>query len=260
MIDLAVILAAGNGSRLRHHLSVSHKALTPINGEPILIRNCRQLDTIGVAEIIVVTGYRSDELRSTLSEYGNLNAKLTFVENERWNRPNGLSVLAASEHLKRNYLLLMADHLLAPEILASMAAVDLREKEVVLAIDRKLESIYDMDDATKVVIEGDRIREIGKELIDFNAIDTGVFSCSNALVQSLRTVEALQGECNCSLTSGVKALASLGRFRGFDIGDAWWQDVDTPGAITHGRSLLENNQDQGHHISFNQYEVKAIAK
>jgi 1L-myo-inositol 1-phosphate cytidylyltransferase len=253
VIDLAVVLAAGNGSRLRHHVSETHKALIPIGGEPILMRNCRLLDEIGVTQIIVVSGYRREELRAALTEFKGLNATLTFVENERWDLSNGLSVLAAADRLDRNYLLLMADHLFSPSLLEAMAYVDPGEKGVVLAIDRKLDSVYDMDDATKVVVAGDQIVEIGKELVDFNAVDTGIFACSSALAKSLQSVKAHKGDC--SLTDGVRALAAMGRFRGFDIEDAWWQDVDTPGALAHGRMLLKNHLIEADRLALVQHEA-----
>jgi 1L-myo-inositol 1-phosphate cytidylyltransferase len=253
VIDLAVILAAGSGSRLRHHVSETHKALVSIGGEPILLRNCRLLDHIGVSEIIVVTGYRGEELRSALTEFEGLNATLTFVDNERWKLSNGLSVLAAADRLDRNYLLLMADHLFAADLLETMAHVDPGADNVVLAIDRKLESVYDMEDATKVVVSGNQIVEIGKELVGFNGVDTGVFACSSALVESLRKVEALKGDC--SLTDGVRGLATLGRFRGFDIGDSWWQDVDTPEALTHGTMLLKKHLIKDNRIAPAQHQT-----
>ena len=106
-------------------------------------------------------------------------------------------------------------------------------------MDRKLDAIYDMDDATKVRLEGERIAAIGKELTDFNAVDTGLFACSDTLVAHLSEVEARRGDC--SLTDGMRALIEQGRLRALDIGAAWWQDVDTPGALAHGIQLLREH-------------------
>ena len=66
MIDQALILAAGHGSRLRDHVQVPHKALVEIEGESLLSRTCRMLEQSGLREIVLVTGHRSAELRAAL--------------------------------------------------------------------------------------------------------------------------------------------------------------------------------------------------
>ena len=243
VIDHALVLAAGHGSRLRDHVAVPHKALVQLEGEPLLLRTCRMLDRLGLREITIVTGHEGAALRSAIEGASGLEAKLGFVENSDWRLANGLSVLAAAGVLERDYLLMMADHLLDPEMIAGMCCAELVAGEVVLAVDRKLDTIYDMDDATKVRLEGERIVEIGKEITDYNAIDTGLFACGAALVACLAEVRAQQGDA--SLTDGMRVLIERGKFRAMDIGPAWWQDVDTPGALAHGAELLQAHMGGG---------------
>lgn len=240
MIDQVLILAAGDGSRLRDHVPVEHKGLVEMGGEPLLGRTCRMLGTLGLREAVVVTGHRSSAVQAVLNGMGDLGLALRFVENPQWQLANGISVLAAAEMLAEQFLLLMADHLFDPQMLAAMRDVRLGPGEVVLAVDRKLDSIYDMDDATKVRLAGERVAAIGKELTDFNGIDTGLFACSNALVAHLSAVEERRGDC--SLTDGMRVLIERGRLRALDIGAAWWQDVDTLGALAHGVGLLRAHE------------------
>ncbi|MEY2585406.1 MAG: 1L-myo-inositol 1-phosphate cytidylyltransferase, partial [Verrucomicrobiota bacterium] len=94
-----------------------------------------------------------------------------------------------------------------------------------LAVDRKISSIFDLDDAMKVRTEGDRIVAIGKKLDDYNAIDTGIFICPESIFEYLRRV-LINGDC--SLADGVRLIAEEGHGIAIDIGKAWWQDVDTP--------------------------------
>ncbi len=245
MIDQALILAAGDGSRLRDHVPVEHKGLVEIEGEPLLGRTCRMLGKIGLREGVVVTGYRSAAVRAALKGMGDLGIGLRFVENPQWKLSNGISVLAAAEMLSEKFLLLMADHLFDPQMITAMCGVGLSPGEVMLAVDRKLDAIYDMDDATKVRLVGERIAAIGKELTDFNAVDTGLFACSDTLVECLSEVEARRGDC--SLTDGMQMLIERGRLRPLDIGAAWWQDVDTPGALEHGVRLLRMTGETSQH-------------
>ncbi|MCA9546732.1 MAG: CDP-alcohol phosphatidyltransferase family protein, partial [Myxococcales bacterium] len=102
---------------------------------------------------------------------------------------------------------------------------------------RKLDTIYDMDDATKVVTgPGDRIVKIGKMLPEFDAVDTGVFRCAPALFDALQRVLDEKGDT--SLSDGVQALVAQDKARVVDVGAAWWQDVDTPGSKKHAEKLL----------------------
>ena len=63
VLTSAIILAAGQGSRMSGYLGCP-KPLAPINGEPLLQRNLRQMHEIGAEQLIVVTGYASEEVSS----------------------------------------------------------------------------------------------------------------------------------------------------------------------------------------------------
>jgi 1L-myo-inositol 1-phosphate cytidylyltransferase len=101
---------------------------------------------------------------------------------------------------------------------------------VILAVDPKVDCIFDIDDATKVLRARDRIVDIGKEIADYDALDTGMFLCSPALFDDL---EAASKDGNCSLSDGMLRLAHEGRLRAMEIGDAQWHDVDTPEALAY---------------------------
>lgn len=89
-----VILAAGRGSRLGRIGDELPKCLLPIDHEAVI---SRQLELAPVdARVIVVTGYRSSQVR----EYLNLahpNHQITIVEEENWGRGPGASLLEARD-------------------------------------------------------------------------------------------------------------------------------------------------------------------
>ena len=77
----------------------------------------------------------------------------------------------------------------------------------------------------KVRTENTEIVAIGKNLQLYDAVDTGVFLCPELLFDYLR--RALKNN-DCSLADGVQLMASDRKALAIDIGEAWWQDVDTP--------------------------------
>jgi 1L-myo-inositol 1-phosphate cytidylyltransferase len=122
------------------------------------------------------------------------------------------------------FFLAMGDHLFESSILDSLIAhADLTRLN--LAVDKKIKAIFDLDDAMKVRTEGNLIVAIGKKLESYNAIDTGIFLCPEIMFEYLRRVLK---DGDCSLADGVRLMAEEGNALAVDIGDAWWQDVDTP--------------------------------
>jgi choline kinase len=230
-VDLAVVIAAGSGTRLRQTSDDDDvvKPITPLLGVPLIVRTLATLMAEGVKEAVVVTGYRADELVGILPGARELDRlDLTFVHNPDWRRKNGLSVLAARDAVgKRTAFLSMADHVYAPAVLRALRLTPPSPGEVVLAVDRRVGEVSDPDDAMWVKLdEKGCIRDIGKQLTDYDAVDTGVFLINQALFEALSDEREERGG-DCALADGVRRLARRGRARAADIGDAWWQDVDT---------------------------------
>ncbi len=120
----------------------------------------------------------------------------------------------------------MADHVLDDAMMQAAGQHRPPSGGATLLVDYNIGGIFDMDDATKVREEDGRIVEIGKTISNYNCIDTGVFVCTPGLMQALDDVYQAKGDV--SLSDGVQALTRSGTMTVLDIGDAFWQDVDTP--------------------------------
>ena len=224
-VEQAVILAAGLGSRIRSNEQPLPKPLVRVGGLTLIERTILTAKAGGVKKFVIVTGFAGELVQATVAGNPALSdLDITFVKNERYTLKNGVSVLCARPYIRGEFFLMMADHIVDRAIFQKLQREPARGG-LVLAVDRKLDTIFDMDDATKVKI-GDResIAEIGKALTDFDAVDTGVFRCDPALFDALSSFYEQNGDA--SLSEGVQTLARAGKARVADIGDAWWQDVD----------------------------------
>jgi len=232
----AVVLAAGTGSRLRAGGNQTPMPLRKVSGTPLLVRVLSTLRAAGIEEAVIVTGYEGEALRDQLVGQAPEGLELFFVHNARYEAKNGVSVLAAAEYIEEGCILTMSDHLYSVDLVRRLLAHDLPEGACCLAVDSDIPRCFDLDDATKVYAEGGKIRRIGKELADYNCLDTGVFRIGPSLLTELALVEAQTGDC--SLSDGVQALSRRGLFHVADVGDALWIDVDTPDALVQAESLL----------------------
>jgi histidinol-phosphate aminotransferase len=232
---LAVILAAGTGSRLVAQEAFP-KPLKTVSGVPLIVRVLRTLQGEGIREAVIVIGYRGDQIRKALLAEPSLGMKLHFVVNERFERKNGVSLLAAKKYIDRDCILSMADHLYSPEAVRRLLKFDLPKGACALGVDYDIERCFDLDDATKVRLSGGKIADIGKEISDYDCIDTGVFRIGPELIRELERIE--KGAGDCSLSDGVRALGAHGKFFGCDIGDSRWIDVDTPEAFLRAEAMV----------------------
>ena len=87
----------------------------------------------------------------------------------------------------------------------------------------------------KLRTKADRVTTIGKDLKDYDAIDTGLFICPTEIFDYLG--QAIRAG-DCSLADGVRLMAADGKVRAIDIGDAWWQDIDTPEMLAKARTVI----------------------
>ncbi len=236
--EQVVILAAGQGLRLRLGDNDFLKPLYPLRGRPLIGWVMSAFLSKGVNVFHLVVGFEKERLIQGVRAVAPESAKLRFIDNPHWKLSNGVSLLQARGKVEGRFFLSMADHLFDPHMIEILAASATEQDKLYLAVDRKIGQVFDLEDATKVRLDGASIKDIGKNLESYDAIDTGLFVCPEGIFDSLAEAAGLQAG-DCSLSDGVRRLASSGRAMTVDIGECLWQDVDTPAMLKHAERLVD---------------------
>jgi len=231
-ISEAVILIAGQGSRLRGADKNFLKPFVPVLGRPLLSYILEAISCAGISTAHFVVGYESERVIAEAKQLIPPHITASFIVNRDWQKQNGISLLAAAGHVSAPFLLTMGDHVFDDTIVDSLLN-NFEPGLLNIAIDRKLDSIVDLDDAMKLQTRGNKVTGIGKNLRSYDAIDTGLFVCSPEIFAYLEQAKSINGGSDCSLANGVELMAVDGKVRGIDIGSARWHDIDTPRVLKH---------------------------
>src|SRR5690348_16855833 len=157
----AIILSAGQGSRLGHLVDGRPKCLIDFNGRTLLDRQLDTLEANGVHEAVVVTGFH-DELVDEAIGRRSGGPKVRTLFNPFFKvADNTGSLFMAREELAGDCLVWNGDTLVSRALMARVVAN--ARAGICVTIDRK--PSYDEDDM-KVVEEGGRLRAIGKRIAE----------------------------------------------------------------------------------------------
>lgn len=221
----ALVLAAGNGDRFNTG-SHQSKLLQPVLGQPLILRTLATAHAAGITSFEIVIGYQADAVRAAIERGAPAGVSVSFTVNPDWHLENGLSALSARDRLSdRRFALLMGDHLFESQVLARLVQTHAAADESLLAVDTRPAPAEVAAEATKVRIDEARIVAIGKDLEQYDALDTGLFVCAPALFPAL---EEARHAGDTTLSGGIRRLAALGLMRAVEIGNAAWYDIDTP--------------------------------
>lgn len=229
----AVVLAAGRGRRLFPQ-GKEAKVLHRLLGLTLLDRVILSARDAGVSEFVVVTGYRAEEVEAYVGDGSRWDVTATCVRNRRWPEGNGTSLLAARSHVEGEpFLVLMGDHVLDVAILRAFLAK--KPMPPVVAVDPRIETIPDPEEALKVRLEGDRVVATGRDLVPADGVDCGVFLFHDTVFDVLRkTTAAGRG----ALSDATETMAQAGLLRAWPIPATWWFDLDTPHVVRQAEEAM----------------------
>ncbi len=156
----AIILSAGQGSRLGHLTDDRPKCLIDFSGRTLLDRQLDTLEANGVREAVVVTGFRDDQVEAALARRSG-GPRVRTIYNPFYKVADNLgSLFIARAELRGDCLVWNGDTLVSERLMARVVAN--RQDGICVTMDRK--DSYDADDM-KVVVDGEgRLRAIGKRL------------------------------------------------------------------------------------------------
>lgn len=222
----AVLLAAGDGGRLRPLSLEMPKVLLEVAGRPLICWTLDALVSVGITEVGVVVGYHAEKIINALQDVSP-ELSLEFIENPDWRGENGRSLHAAREYAgDAPFVLCMGDHVASPNVIKSLVAME--DGPSVLCVDSNAELSFQVDDATKVVVGSEgNVVEIGKDLRWWNAVDTGIFRLDPVVFEATDYLIRSEGR-GLELSQVVRLFTEENTpFATCDVNGMFWADVDT---------------------------------
>ena len=237
----AIILAAGQGSRLLPLTADRPKCLIAFNGRSLLDWQLDMLGRNGIAEALVVTGFRDDQIEATLARRTG-GPRVTTLYNPFYKVADNLGTLwLARDWLDGDCLTLNGDTLVSQALVAR--AVGAGIDGIAVTVDRK--DAYDADDMKVVRADDGRLLAIGKRLdVGVNAESIGliVYRGDGAarfrreIEQVMRTAEGT----NVWYLRVVHQLAKRERVETLDISGEAWGEVDFPEDVERAKALTRD--------------------
>ena len=227
MVLQAVILAAGEGTRMRPLTYTKPKVMLPIANKPILHHLIQNLISAGIDEIILVVGYKEETIRNYFGrKFGS--AEIMYVRQSK--QLGTADALLAAEHLlDEQFIMLNGDAIVFDRDLRKMV----REKNS-LAVKR----VENPSDFGVVEIADGRIRRILEKPArpPSNLINAGIYHFTREIVEYLKkTPLSERGEYEITDTITMAIEGGM-EFKAVEIED--WIDVGYPWDMLRANQTL----------------------
>jgi L-glutamine-phosphate cytidylyltransferase len=234
----AIILSAGQGSRLGHLVDDRPKCLIDFNGRTLLDRQLDTLEANGVHEAVVVTGFHDELVQQAIARREDGPNVRTIYNPFYKVADNTGSLYMAREELSGDCLVWNGDTLVSRMLMEKVVAND--RTGICVTIDRK--DSYD-DDDMKVVEEGGRLKAIGKRLemgtVNAESIGLLAFRAGGAeqfrenIEKAMRTPEGT----TIWYLRVINHIAQSSDVWTLDINGEEWGEVDFPPDVEAAREL-----------------------
>lgn len=235
----AVILAAGQGTRIRSVHGERPKCLIEVDESTILDHQLDALFMAGIDEVAIVVGYEKKQIinhvRQRNSGYG---PAIQFIENPAYAITNNIySLWLAREWLAgESFICLNADVIFDPGILESAVRARTPISMIVDPLWR--------DETMKVVISGDRVLRMSKKISpeEFSGTYIGITIFNHTIQEGFfarmdRLISA--GRVNEFFNVAVQALADDGVHIGYTSTDGLpWAEIDDPLDLSFAQSSV----------------------
>lgn len=165
----AIILAAGMGRRLGEYTKDNTKCMLPVNGVRLIDRVLMQLSPLGLTRVVIVVGYKGQNLIDYLGHRYDDKFPIEYVENPIYDKTNNIYSLAlAKQQLQEDDTLLIESDLIYDDGLFQLL---LNHPYPNLALVAKYESWMD---GTMVRLDDEQniVDFVSKEAFSFKEVDT----------------------------------------------------------------------------------------
>ena len=229
----AVILAGGKGTRGKPYTEYFPKAMTPINGKPLIDYVLKYLKSFSfVDEIIIISDFNG--MGGQIKNYFGNQKNLTFIQDSQ--SGTGGDLLHIENKLKdeSEFVLWFVDNLCAVDLKKMQELF--REKNSSACIATRTKRKEETGFAT---VENGIIKEFKeKPTIKLQLSEClGIYMLGKDIIKRIKAKQK-QKEINLSYDI-LQQLSKEGKVSAFDIGDKEWIDAESPMVIERNEKTVK---------------------
>jgi bifunctional UDP-N-acetylglucosamine pyrophosphorylase/glucosamine-1-phosphate N-acetyltransferase len=213
-----VILAAGEGKRMRPLTATRPKVMIPLANRPMADHLVCAVRDAGITDFVFVVGYREQEVRQYFGDGSDLGVSIRYVT-QRHQRGTADALRAAEDQVSDFFLLLNGDMIIRSQDIAGI----IRHKVPCMGI---FHSDHP-EDFGVVTLEGENVTGLQEKSDQprSDLINAGVYFLSDEIFTTLKSVEASsRGEYE--LTDALAGMITESRLTGYLL--SFWLDVGYP--------------------------------
>jgi glucose-1-phosphate thymidylyltransferase len=210
----AVVLTAGEGQRLRPFTVSRPKAMLSIAGKPILQFVVEALAWNGIRDIVLVVGYRKEQVYDYMGSGEKFGVDITYISQER-QLGTAHALFQARDKVKEEFLVLPGDNLIEAHTIADFVQV---KPDAVL-----VKRVSDPLRYGVVAVENDKIIDIVEKPKEAgsNMVNTGVYTFTKDIFRYTESVLDIPDAMNNMIAEGyaIQAMETEGTW--LDIVYPW---------------------------------------
>ena len=188
----AVVLAAGEGTRLRPLTRTRPKPMLPIANQPLLEHVLEAAREAGVDEFVFVVGYKRERIQNHFGDGDDWDVDIEYVVQET-QLGTGHALLQAESAIGSDFLALNGDRIVEPEAISEVMDARRESRDRVMAVTRH----KNPENYGVVELAGRAVRSIEEKppahTVTTDYINAGVYGLGEAIFDDLRAAEA-EGE------------------------------------------------------------------
>ena len=235
----AVLLAAGDSTRMLPLSANQPKHLLPIAGKPLIFHTMEALEKAGISETLVVYGYHAGKIREAV-ETQSWKMKISFV-----NQKERKGTAHAAGHAKKfvgkaNAILMNGDVMVGPDTFEGLIAL---HKKKGFDMTLSVTPIEDPSPYGVVKVQRGKAKALiekpePKQMLS-NLVNAGVYAISSPLWESIEKTE-LSPRGEYEITDSISMLIAKGNVGAYKL-PSWWLDVGKPWDLLEANKLHLGN-------------------
>jgi len=251
-----VILAAGEGTRLRPLTHTGPKHLLPLAGKPIINYGIEKLKEIGLKEIGVIVGYRAEDIKRTLKDGSDYGVKINyFIQQPQKGIAHALKF--AEEYLQDSkFVAYLGDNLLKQSLKKFADQFESNDFDAYILLSK----VRDPERFGVAVLDGQKVVKLiekPKEHISDLAL-VGIYFFKPVIFKAIQQIKP-SWRNELEITDAIQWLIDHDYNVRADVVEGWWADTGSELDLLEANYLLLEDLEPYNKASFEEGS-KSIGK